>query len=111
MSARAPGGPPGEPALTEWFVYVVRCKDGTLYTGIATDVERRLAEHRGSGGRGAKYLRGRLPITLAVSLKAGSRAAALRVERRIKRLPRARKEALMIDPALLERIVEAAASG
>ena len=96
------------PAIADpapWFVYLVRCKDGTLYTGIATDVARRLAEHGGSTGRGAKYLRGRLPLELLLARKLGSRESALRVEYRIKRLPRARKESLVRDLTLLDRIV------
>ncbi len=90
---------------TAWFVYVLRCKDGTLYTGIATDVERRLAEHRGPGGRGAKYLRGRQPLELVMSRSVGARKIALRVEHRIKRLARAEKEALLRDEARVERMV------
>lgn len=96
----------GEPALTQWFVYVVRCKDGTLYTGIATDVARRLSEHESATGRGAKYLRGKTPLRLLLTRAANSRETALRVEHRMKQLPRARKEELLRDPAQLDRIVE-----
>jgi len=95
-----------EQISTPWFVYVVRCKDGTLYTGIATDVERRLAEHAGSAGRGAKYLRGRQPLELLLARAMGSREIALRVEHRIKKLPRSRKDELVSAAALLDRIVE-----
>lgn len=77
-----------------WFVYMLRCADGTLYTGITTDVERRLAEHNGEGGPGARYTRGRRPVTLAYVEGAGSRAAAARREAAIKRLDRVRKLAL-----------------
>ena len=94
---------------TAWFVYVLRCKDGTLYTGIATDVERRLAEHRGPGGRGAKYLRGRQPLELVMSRSVGAREIALRVEHRIKRLARAEKEALLRDGSAVVRMVAEAA--
>ena len=90
---------------TSWFIYLVRCKDGTLYTGIATDVARRLAEHDGSTGRGAKYLRGRQPLELLLARELGSRESALRVEHRIKRLPRAGKESLVRDVTLLDRII------
>lgn len=82
-----------------WHLYIVRCRDGTLYTGIATDVERRLVEHQGSGPRGARYLRGRGPLTLALALEVGARGAALRLEHRVKRMSRADKEALVADPA------------
>jgi putative endonuclease len=76
-----------------WYLYLVRCKDGTLYTGISNDVARRLAAH--DGGRGARYLRGRGPLALARKLRVGSHGDALRLERRVKRLPRARKEKLV----------------
>ena len=95
-----------EGSSTPWFVYVVRCADGTLYTGIATDVARRLAEHEGSTGRGAKYLRGRTPLELLLARATGSREIALRVEHRIKQLPRARKEELARKVTLLDRLLE-----
>lgn len=79
-----------------WHLYIVRCGDGSLYTGVTTDVQRRLAEHRaGTAGRGARFLRGRGPLTLAFSASVADRSAALRLERRVKRLPRAGKEALI----------------
>jgi len=87
-----------------WYVYMVRCRDGSLYTGIATDVSRRLAEHRGSGSKGAKYVRGRGPLRLVFTKPARSRALALRLERRIKELPKARKEELLRRPALLAKL-------
>ena len=62
--------------MKEWFVYILRCGDGTLYTGIATDTERRLAEHR--AGLGAKYTRGRGPLTLVYRERCPDRSAALR---------------------------------
>lgn len=76
-----------------WSVYLVRCGDGALYTGIATDVERRLAEH--SAGRGAKYLRGRGPLSLAFERGVADRGTALRMEYAVKQLSRQRKEALV----------------
>ena len=88
-----------------WYVYMVRCRDRSLYTGITTDVSRRLAEHRSPGSKGAKYLRGRAPLRLVFQGPARSRAAALRLERRIKRLPKARKEELLKRPALLAKLV------
>ena len=77
-----------------WVVYMLRCADGTLYTGITTDVTRRLAEHNGVGALGARYTRSRRPVQLAYVEKAASRAAAARREAAIKRLDRARKLAL-----------------
>jgi putative endonuclease len=70
-----------------YSIYLVCCRDGTLYTGIATDVARRLAEHEGSG-KGAKYLRGRGPLTLVFERRIGDRGLAQRIESRVKRLPR-----------------------
>ena len=78
-----------------WHVYVVRTGDGALYTGITTDVERRLAEHRAGGGRGARYLRGREPLEIVYRRKIGDRGLALRVEWRLKRRPRADKQAIV----------------
>lgn len=87
--------------MSAWRLYIIRCGDGSLYTGITTDVERRLAEHRGgTAGRGARFLRGRGPLTLAFSAPAADRSAALRLERRVKQLPRAGKEALIRDGIL-----------
>jgi putative endonuclease len=74
----------------EFSLYILRCADGALYTGIATDVEKRLAEHA-SGPRGAKFLRGRGPLEVVFTEVVGDRASALRLEYRVKRLPRARK--------------------
>jgi predicted GIY-YIG superfamily endonuclease len=77
------------------FVYILRCGDGSLYTGVAKDVERRLAQHR--AGRASRYTRARLPVALVWSQEVESWSAALREELRIKSLPRNRKEALL-DP-------------
>ena len=68
------------------FVYIVQCKDGSLYTGISKDVERRLAEHQ--AGRASRYTRSRLPVRLAWSRQVPSWSQALREEHRIKTLPR-----------------------
>jgi putative endonuclease len=77
----------------DWFLYMIRCAGGQLYTGITTDIERRLAEHQ--AGKGSKYLRGRGPLELVYRQHIGSRADALRAEAAIKRLGRAGKEALV----------------
>jgi putative endonuclease len=80
------------PDGTDWSIYMVRCRDGALYTGIARDVDRRFAEHR--GGTGAKYLRGRGELKLVFRQRVGSRSRALRIERAVKRLTKGRKEEL-----------------
>jgi putative endonuclease len=71
-------------------LYIVRCADGSLYTGIATDVEKRIAEHD-RGLRGAKYLRGRGPLEVVFAAPAGDRALASRLEYRVKRMSREQK--------------------
>lgn len=76
-----------------WFVYILRCADGTLYTGSTTDVERRLSAH--NSGSGAKYTRARRPCTLAYCEEAADRRAALRREAAIKKLTRTEKLALI----------------
>ena len=91
-----------------WSVYIVRRRDGALYTGIATDVRRRIMEHGRKGGRGAKSLRGRGPLRLVFQRAIGSRGRALRVEDAIKRLPKARKEALIVRPIGVEGLIERA---
>ena len=75
-----------------WYLYMVRCADTALYTGITTDVVRRFAEHR--EGKGAKYLRGKGPLQLVFAVEVGSRAQALRMEVKLKRLDRRDKEAI-----------------
>ncbi len=76
-----------------WYVYILRCGDGTLYTGITDDVPRRLASHR--AGRGAKYTRGRGPLELVWQEEVPDKSAALRREIAIKRLARKEKEKLI----------------
>lgn len=77
-----------------WFVYLLRCADGTLYCGCTNDLGRRLERHlRGT----VKYTRGRLPVELAYSEEADGRGAALRREAAIKRLTRPRKLSLCAD--------------
>jgi predicted GIY-YIG superfamily endonuclease len=72
-----------------WFVYLLRCGDDTLYCGIALDVEARLKQHE--EGKGAKYTRGRGPLAVVYCEACDTKAAALRREREVKRLPRAAK--------------------
>jgi len=77
-----------------WYVYMVRCSDGTLYTGIAKDLEKRIAAHN-SGKDGARYTRSRRPVALVYAEEVESRSAAARLEYRIKRLPLAKKQLLV----------------
>jgi putative endonuclease len=81
------------PSERSWCVYFVRARGRVLYAGIAKDVEQRLRAHR--AGRGAKYLRGRGPLQLVFSRVLGAHGLALRVEQRLKCLPKSEKEALV----------------
>lgn len=92
MSRADPPTPPGHASGT-WYVYMIRCADGSLYTGISTEPERRLAEH--SAGRGARYTRGRGPLSLVYVQAVSDHGGALRREREIKRMDRRTKEGLV----------------
>lgn len=91
--------------MSDWYVYMIRCRDGSLYTGITTDVPRRLTEHQENGNAGAKYLRGRGPLTLVLQKSIGSRSRALSVERKVKKLPKIKKEELIQGDTSIERII------
>lgn len=93
----------------DYSLYIVRCRDGTLYTGIAIDVQQRLDAHE-RGARGAKYLRGRGPLRLEFERPVGDRAAASRAEIRVKRLGRSAKEALIAGRVSLENVLATAGS-
>jgi putative endonuclease len=78
-----------------WFVYIVRCSDDTLYTGITTDVSRRVAEHNGEGkALGAKYTKARRPVQLVYQKKVADKSTAAQEEYRIRTLPRVEKNRL-----------------
>jgi putative endonuclease len=91
--------------MRDWYLYMLRCRDGTLYTGITTDVERRLAEHRRSGSPGSKYLKGRAPLTLMLKEKVGDRRMALKAENMVKRLSKAQKEKIIAIPGYFEELL------
>jgi putative endonuclease len=79
--------------MVEAWVYILRCRDGSLYTGWTSDLERRLASHR--AGRASRYTASRLPVELALAIAMGDRTAARREEARIKGLDRTAKLALI----------------
>lgn len=83
--------------MKSWFVYILRCADGTLYTGVTTDVARRLLEHNDSV-LGAKYTRARRPVTLAYQESLPTRSEACIREAAIKKLSREEKEERVIRP-------------
>lgn len=91
-------------AVKTWYLYLLRCSDGTIYTGISNNVEKRLAAHR--SGRGARYLRGRAPLALARKVRVGSRSDALKVERQVKRMSPARKEKLIAGKIRLKDLIK-----
>ena len=80
-----------------WYLYILRCKDDTLYTGITTDVARRLEAHR--SGKGAKYTRGRGPLELVYSESCGTHSQALKRELQVKALSREEKQLLIAGAA------------
>lgn len=75
-----------------WWVYIVRCQDGTLYTGCTTDPARRIRQHNGEISGGARYTRTRRPVILLAAVTAKDRSTAQKEEARIKRLSRAQKQ-------------------
>lgn len=92
-----------------WSVYLARCADDTLYCGIARDVAARLAAH--SAGRGARYTRGRGPLTLLAARRYRDQGTALRVEAAIKRLSRGAKLAIAADVRKWAAVARGARTG
>jgi putative endonuclease len=82
--------------VSDAWVYLLRCRDGSLYTGWTSDLDRRLAHH--SAGKASRYTASRLPVELALALPMADRTAARREEARIKALPRREKLALIATP-------------
>ena len=85
--------------MERWYVYILRCSDNSLYTGVATDLERRLHEHNHSP-KGARYTRSRRPVELVYSESRESRSSACKREHEIKQMSRNRKVALISQPPL-----------
>ena len=100
-----PNDPATTPSKPQWYVYLLRCGSGALYTGITTDLSRRLAEHRDGNGKGAKYLRGKEPLHLVFKKAIGAKGVALSVEVRIKKLSKAHKEILIEQDGMIEQII------
>ncbi len=88
----------------DYSLYILRCSDGSLYTGIAIDVESRLAEHE-RGTRGAKYLRGRAPYRLVFEERVGDRSEAQSAEYRVKKLDRSTKLRLISGELSLDSLL------
>lgn len=95
-SRRAAGRPPASQvpvAPSPWVLYILECRDGSLYTGVTTDLDRRLTQHQ--AGTAARYTRTRRPVRVVYHEPCPDRSAALRRECAVKRLPRAAKLALI----------------
>ena len=90
-----------------WWLYVIQCSDGSLYTGVSTDVQRRYAEHQQQGPKTARYLRGRAPLQLVFSVKVGDRGQALKLEYRVKQLSRSEKLQMITNGTLPAMLVNA----
>ncbi len=89
--------------MTPWTLYLIRTADDSLYTGITTDVTRRLNQHQ--TGKGAKALRGKGELTLAFAAQVGERSLALRIEYRVKKLTKRQKERLVTGDGSFEALL------
>ena len=89
-----------------YYTYIMRCEDGSLYTGITTDVQRRLKEHQGKLSGGAKYTKGRMPTKVEVVWQSDNRSLASKLEYRIKKLSKQDKEILIQDPQRMAQLLE-----
>tara|TARA_B100000446_G_C10551762_1_gene340709 strand:- start:2957 stop:3271 length:315 start_codon:yes stop_codon:yes gene_type:complete len=84
-----------------WSLYLIRTNKESLYTGITTNVLRRFAEHQGGGVKAAKSLKGKGPLSLEFQIEVGDRSSALKLEYKVKRLSKNKKEQLLKTPNLL----------
>nr|WP_086108067.1 GIY-YIG nuclease family protein [Xenorhabdus vietnamensis] len=84
--------------ISNWYIYLIRTRGGLLYTGITTNISRRFMQH--AAGKGAKFLRGKGPLTLVYQSPVRNQGMALKVEYRVKRLSKQQKERLVIDQPL-----------
>ncbi|WP_339868590.1 GIY-YIG nuclease family protein [Pseudohongiella nitratireducens] len=98
----------GSEAAALWWLYVIQCGDGSLYTGVSTDVQRRFSEHQQQGAKTARYLRGRGPLRLVFSIEAGNRGNALKMEYRVKQLSRSEKLTMISNRKLPASLVTTA---
>jgi len=89
--------------VNNWQVYLLQCADLSLYCGITNDLKARIDTH--NAGRGAKYTRGRLPVTLAAESSEMTRSQALKVELQIKKLPRPKKISTLIKQNTTEEMI------
>jgi putative endonuclease len=88
-----------------WFLYIIRTRHNTLYTGITTDVAQRLSEHE-SGKQGAKYLRAKGPLNVVYAAELGTRSLASKAEYRIKRLAKSQKEEIVVKQLTRQALLD-----
>jgi len=91
--------------MTGWSLYIVRCRDNSLYTGIAKDVKRRFSEHEGNSRKCSKYLRGRGPLNLVFQQHIGPKSEALKIEGKVKQLTKAKKERMLLDSTVIQSLL------
>jgi len=92
--------------MQNWHLYLIRCKNNVLYTGITTDVKRRFNEHCNDSVKGAKFLRGKGPLSLAFSAEVGGRVLASQLEVRVKKLKKSDKERLIAGGLTLDSLLK-----
>jgi putative endonuclease len=92
-------------SMKHWFIYLVRTNNNALYTGITTDVERRFQEHQTDFKKGAKALRGKGPLKLVFYKKVADKSTALKVELAIKKLPKIKKEQLVVGELAFDQLL------
>lgn len=88
-----------------FYIYIIRCKDNSLYTGITTDVKRRFSEHIKRDGKGAKYMASHDAIRIEAVWEVSTRSEALKIESRIKKLKKSQKEELIKSPLKIKDII------
>ena len=87
--------------MNSWVVYILRCGDDSLYTGITNNLDKRLEAHR--SGKGAKYTRGRLPLTLELYRAVESKSEALKLEYKVKKIPKNKKIEYLRDGEIINK--------
>jgi putative endonuclease len=92
--------------METWYLYLIRCKDNSLYTGITTDVKRRYKEHQDNDRKGSKYLRGKAPLTLVLKKKVGDKSLTSKVEAKVKKLSKDKKEMFVKGKIKIKEIID-----
>jgi putative endonuclease len=90
----------------DWFVYILLCSNGALYTGVTIDVQRRMNEHKADGRLSAHFTRAFAPVRLAYNCRVGAKSLAYRIEYRIKRLPRSKKDLIVANDFSINALID-----